>query len=195
MSFNHNHQQPRSRPVTKPRRERSASPIQVPTQEGDSEPHRAMRTSSKKQPSRQTSASENAPHGGPTRRDDLRSIGTWCEDIPTGQSTRRMSLDAEARAQHLPRAPTPPSPPYVPRLDSHDPSFLAYDTEFRIIQQDQEDDRVGSAWYIARQAKTNRQCKPSFTPRLNPPAIPQSPSPSGPLWDIPSLSTAALANG
>lgn len=97
-------------------------------------------------------------------------MGTWCDDIPAGNYARRMSFDAEARAQ-LPRAPTPPSPPYVPRLDRHDPSFLAYDTEFRVIQKDEEDDRVGNAWYIARQAKTNRQCKSPHSPhaRILPP--------------------------
>lgn len=97
-------------------------------------------------------------------------MGAWCDDIPPRHYTRRMSLDGDARAQ-LPRAPTPPSPPCVPRLDSPDPSFLAYDTEFRVIGTGEEDGRVGNAWYIARQAKTSGQCKSPIPPtRPDPPA-------------------------
>lgn len=160
MSAGHKPQLPRPRPGTKSRRELSASPVPAPAPEENTEPRRPSKTHSKEQPSPRTSASpQDAPRpGSPSRRDDLRSVGAWCDDIPAERYTTRITLDAEARAQHLPRAPTPPSPPHVRRLDSPNPAFLAYDTEFRVIEPG-EDDRVGNAWYIARQAKTSRQRK------------------------------------
>lgn len=173
MSSTPNPQPSRPRPGTKTKAqyERSASPVPVPAQRVNAEhrrPHsesqRPRTAHGKKHPSPRTSASSrDTPRESLNRHDDLVSIGAWCDDIPKGHCTCRMSLDGDARAQ-LPRAPTPPSPPCVPRLDSPGPSILAYDTEFRVVETGEEDDRVGNAWYIARQAKTSRQCKSAIHP-------------------------------
>ncbi|KAL2106778.1 hypothetical protein VUR80DRAFT_6213 [Thermomyces stellatus] len=147
----------RPRPVTKVRH---GQPTSAVPDVGNPGPNKPRKPHGKKESSRATPPQlHEAPHRSRSQRqhDDLRSMGTWCDDIPERHYSPRMSIDVEYRRPYeSPRVPTPPTPTLA-RLSAPHPSLLAFDGEFSEARPGDKDDRVGDAWYLARKAKTNRQ--------------------------------------
>ena len=164
MPSRHHGQVNRPRSATKARHEQSGPTVHVPMPAEPQYCHRPGSGYGGKQSATPTTSarSHDAPHlRSHQGQHDFRFMGAWCHEVPESHYTRRIKVDTEDhhRPQRLPHAPTPPRVPNPPRLNNPR-SLLAYDAEFASAQaRGNEDDRVGGAYYLSREAKTNRQCE------------------------------------